>query len=165
MTKNRYVYSTFLICASLWWGWTFLVDMFVIRTVFATVSNFFEAGDLGIAVFSKLNNLEIIVSSFLVGLLSFQMMKNRKALPLMVMSIFCWIISMAYFVFLTPKLMTLTDLWKKADSAGTTAIAGISDIQQAHQFYHNLYIGLDSVKLLLLTVMIIYGMVKEEKWT
>lgn len=165
MTKNRYLYSLFLIVVSLWWGWTVLVDIFIIPTVFKTIDQFFQAGDLGIAVFSKLNNLELVVASILVGLFSFQMTKNKKALMLLVPSILVWIIAMTYFAYLTPKLIELTELWKKTDLMGITGVAGIPDIQQAHQYYHNLYIGLDVVKLLLLSAMLIVGVVKEEKWT
>jgi len=165
MTKNRFVFSTFLLIVSMWWGWTVLVDMFIIRTVFATIDNFFQAGDLGIAVFSKLNNLEVIVSTALVAVLSFQFTKNKKVLPLLVMSIVAWIVAMTYFAYLTPKLVELTELWKKTDLMGLAGAAGIPDIQQEHQFYHRLYIGMDSFKLVLLTVMILYGSFKQDKWT
>lgn len=148
----------------MWWGWTVLVDFFIIRTVFANIDNFFQAGNLGIAVFSKLNNLEVIVSSILVGVLSYQMTKNKKVLPLLVMSIVAWIVAMTYFAYLTPKLVTLTDLWKKAEVTGAISAAGIPDIQQEHQFYHRLYIGVDTFKLLLLSVMILFGSFKQEKW-
>lgn len=165
MTKNRTIYSLFLICVSLWWGWTVLVDMFIIPTVFKIVDQFFQAGDLGIAVFSKLNNLEVVLASILVGLFSYQITKNKKALTLLVLSILVWLIAMTYFSFLTPKLIELTELWKKTDLMGLTGVAGIPDVQQAHQYYHNLYIGLDVVKLLLLSAMLLIGVIKEEKWT
>lgn len=165
MTKNRFVFSTFLLIVSMWWGWTLLVDMFIIRTVFATIDNFFQAGDLGIAVFSKLNNLEVIVSTALVAVLSYQFTKNKKVIPLLIMSVVAWIVAMTYFAFLTPKLVYLTDLWKKTDLMGLTGVAGIPDIQQEHQFYHHLYIGVDSFKLVLLSVMILYGSFKQDKWT
>ncbi len=165
MTKNRYLYSLFLIVVSLWWGWTVLVDMFIVPTVFKTIDQFFQAGDLSIAVFSKLNNLELVLASILVGLFSYQMIKNKKALMLLVPSIVVWLIAMTYFTFLTPKLVEMTELWKKTDLMGITGVAGIPDIQQAHQFYHNLYITLDVVKLLLLSAMLLIGVIKEEKWT
>lgn len=164
MTKNRFVFSTFLLIVSMWWGWTVLVDFFVIRTVFANIDNFFQAGNLGITVFSKLNNLEVIVSSALVGVLSFQMTKNKKVLPLLMMSIVAWIIAMTYFAYLTPKIAYLTDLWAQSDATGSVAAGSIPDIQQEHQFYHRLYIGIDTFKLLLLSVMILFGSFKQEKW-
>lgn len=165
MTKNRTIYSLFLILVSLWWGWTVLVDIFIIPTVFKTIDQFFQAGDLGVAVFSNLNKLEVVLGSVLVGLFSYQITKNKKALLLFVLSILVWLIVMTYFSFLTPKLIRLTELWKKTDIMGLTGLAGIPDVQQAHQSYHNLYISLDIVKLLLLSAMLVIGVTKEEKWT
>lgn len=164
MTIQRFIYSKFLVLTSLWWGWTVLVDIFIIPTVFRTIDSFFQAGDLGIAVFSKLNNLEVFVGTVLVALLAYQTTKNKKALPLLIMSIITWLIAMTYFSFLTPKLIALTELWKTTDLMGMTGVAGIPDIQEAHQFYHKLYIGTDVFKLVILTAMLSYGILKEEKW-
>ena len=164
MTFRRLIYAKFLVLTSLWWGWTVLVDIFIIPTVFRMIDIFFKAGDLGIAVFSKLNNLEVLVGSVLVALLAYQVTKNKKALPLLVMSILAWLIAMTYFTFLTPKLIEITELWKTADLMGLTAVGGHPDIQQAHQFYHKLYIGTDVFKLALLTTMLGYGIWKEEEW-
>ncbi len=141
------------------------MDMFIIRTVFSVIDNFFQAGDLGVAVFSKLNNLELLVSTALVGLLSYQVSKNKQAIKLLILSLMTWTISLFYIAFLTPKLSEMTELWKKADAIGTASINGIADIQQAHQLYHNLYIGTDVVKLILLTLILVLGIFKEEKWT
>ncbi len=164
MTKSRLVFSAFIAFVSMWLGWTVLVDFFVIPTVFKTIDNIFHAGDLGISVFSKFNNLELIVASALVGLISFQMTMNRKALMLLIMTILVWLIAMTYFSFLTPKLIALTELWKKTDLMGITGVAGIPDIQQEHQFYHNLYIRIDGLKLILLTAMLFVGIYKKEQW-
>jgi hypothetical protein len=164
MNKNRFFLSSYLILISMWWGWTVLVDMFVIRTVFATITNFFEAGNLGIAVFSKLNNLELIVSTIVVAIIAYQLSQKKKVMTFLVLSVVVWLITMIYFVYLTPKLITLTDLWKATDSMGISGAAGISDIQQEHQFYHNLYIGMDVFKLLLLSIMMILGLWKEKDW-
>jgi hypothetical protein len=59
----------------------------------------------------------------------------------------------------------LTELWKTTDLMGIQGINGISDVQQEHQFYHRLYISLDSIKLLLIGIMIGIGFIKEEKWS
>jgi hypothetical protein len=163
MTKNRFLYSSFLVLVSLWWGWTFLVDMIIIRTAFGLIDNFFQAGDLGVAIFSKLNNLEVVAGSFLVVVLSLNTKRNRRALPILIMSVITWLIGMTYLSYLTPKLIELTDLWRQTDLMGLTSVAGIPDVQQEHQFYHNLYIGLDSVKLVLLSIMLGLGIWKEEK--
>lgn len=141
-----------------------LIDFFVIPTVFRTLRNFFEAGDLGVIVFSKLNNLELILATVLVAMVAYLCSKNKKLLPLLLGTILLWIIAMTYFSFLSPKITELTELWKKADAMGSLAIAGYTDIQQEHQFYHKLYIAIDTVKLLLITALISLGIFKQEKW-
>lgn len=165
MTRNLKAYSFFLILTSAWISWTILVDFFVIRTVFGIISNFFEAGDLGVAVFSKLNNLELIVGSALMTLTGHQTLKNRKSLKLFILSLLCWSVAMFYFTYLTPKLIGLTDLWKLADSKGIVSINGISDIQQEHQHFHRIYIGLDSFKLMALSCLLFLGVWKNEEWS
>lgn len=165
MKRNLIPYSAFIALVSLWLGWTMLVDFFVVRTVFSIVTNFFEAGDLGIAIFSKLNSLELVVSSTMLALLSYQVMKNKKSIKLLVLALVCWVIVMTYFTWLTPKLVSLTELWKTADAAGSIGIGGIADIQQEHQFFHQIYIGMDSVKLLILATLLVLGIWKNEEWS
>lgn len=165
MTKGRLIYSLYLVILALWWGWTVLTDFVIVPTVFRHVDIFFQAGELGIAVFSKLNQLEIIVSSILVGLLAYQSSKNKNAFKFLFLGIIACGISLFYFAYLTPKIVEITALWKQADLMGLVSIAGIADIQLEHRFYHNLYIGLDIVKLLIISVMIFGGVYKQEKWT
>lgn len=153
---NR-IHSIYLFLLSIWWAWTVLVDMVIVRTVFATVDNFFLAGELGIALFSKLNNFELVVSSAIVALLSI-----KKSWKLLIVAVLLWALTMTYFCYLTPKIIYLTELWKKLDLMGINTVAGIPDIQQEHQFYHQMYITLDSIKLLTLTGLIGMGIWKEK---
>lgn len=137
-----------LILLSLWWGWTALIDFAVVPTVFRTIHDFFNAGELGIALFSRLNIFELIVSTILMGLF-WRLAKWRFALLAV-----AWIIVLVYFFYLTPKITHLTALWKEAESLKQVGIAGIQDIQQEHQLYHRIYVGLDSLKLLILTFVL-----------
>lgn len=164
MTLKNYLYSKVLILLSIWWGWTVLVDFFVIPTVFRNIDSFFTAGNLGILVFSKLNGLELIVSSFILGFISFHLVRNRKGIILLIISVLLWLTAMTYFFYLTPKITELTELWQQADLIGLTGLKGIPDLQQAHQFYHRLYITIDTVKLILLSVMMSVMVIKKEKW-
>lgn len=161
--KSRLIFAFVLILVSAWWAWTFLVDFFIIRTVFSLIDNFWKAGELGMAVFTKLNNLELVTATVVTGLLALQLKRNKSVLPLFVLSLITWMISMFYFAYLTPKIIDLTDLWHKAELMGATAVHGIPDIQQEHQFFHNMYISIDSVKLVLLTIMMGLGVWKQEK--
>lgn len=147
----------------MWWGWTLLVDAFIIPTVFGHIDEFFIAGELGIAVFSKLNNLEVIVSSFILALIALTFFRTKKPLLLLITSLLAWAIAMFYFIYLTPKIMELTALWKKAEVTGLFGIAGVPDIQAAHQFYHNLYIKLDVIKLIILSGLLGLTVWKQEE--
>ncbi len=165
MLSARKTYSFLLVLCSLWLGWTVLIDFFVIRAVFSVVDNFFQAGDLGIALFSTLNNLEVIVATGILALVCWQYRQGRKVLPHLLMALCLWIIAMVYFTFLTPKLVALTELWKRTDLMGLTAVAGIPDVQQEHQFYHLLYRSLDTVKLGFLLALMSFGIWSEERWS
>lgn len=141
-----------------------IIDFAVVPTAFRIVKDFFNAGDLGIALFSKLNHLEILVSTCLIVLTSFQMKRNKAAWPFFLLSLVLFSIAMFYFSYLTPKIIHLTELWKQADATGALGIAGVADIQQEHQFFHKLYIKIDAVKLLILTFLLGFGIYRENKW-
>jgi hypothetical protein len=165
MTKIPLRYSFFLVILSSWLAWTVLIDFVVVRTVFATIDNFFQAGDLGVALFSKLNNLELISSSALITILAFEIRFNKKVFFLLILSILAWFITLYYFSYLTPKLILLTDLWKQSEQTGTVILSRNFDIQQEHQFFHQLYRTLDSIKLVLLFIMLILGISKKDLWS
>jgi hypothetical protein len=154
---KKNAYPLFLILVAIWWAWTFLVDFFVVRLVFAHVEDFFTAGELGIALFRKLNSLEIIVASAVLALGVLRRSKLFIGLAL------CgWIISMSYFIYLIPKIAELTELWKAAEAAGVIHSGSIPDVQLEHQFFHRSYILVDSFKLLLLTSMLPLAIWKKE---
>lgn len=161
MNSKRLLYSSLLILLTLWLGWTALVDFVVVPGVFRNINDFFEAGDLGIYLFQRLNSLEVVIASTVVAVVSFIFRSNRRALPLLISSLVVMIIAFTYFTWLTPKLSDLTELWKMSEAGKTIAIA---DIQQEHQYFHRIYVIMDTVKLLVLLFMIV-GAVGKEKWT
>ncbi len=150
---------------SFWWGWTVLIDFVIVKTIFTTIHHFFQAGDLGTALFLKLNNLEIISSTFLLTILFFEFRHNRRLTLLLIISLAVWMIPMIYIGLLTPKLKYLNELWKESDSLGVIGLNGIPDVQQEHQFFHRIYIALDSLKLIFLTSMLFLGISKRNEWT
>jgi len=143
-----------LIIVSIWWGWTALIDFAVVPTVFNVINDFFNAGELGIALFSKLNLLELLLSSLLIVVSLIQFKNIKRGRIQLALGISSWMIVMFYFSYLTPKIINLTDLWKEAEALNKIGIAGINDIQQEHQFYHRMYVGLDSLKLLMLSFIL-----------
>jgi hypothetical protein len=140
-----------LILVSIWWGWTVIIDFAVVPTVFRIVHDFFNAGELGIALFSKLNLFEVIFSSLLIVVSILHLKNAGRGKTQLAIAVSAWMIVMFYFSYLTPKITLLTELWKTAEATNQLGLAGINDIQQEHQFYHRVYVGLDSLKLLLLT--------------
>ncbi len=161
MNSRRLLYSVLLIQLSVWLGWTVLVDFIVVPGVFRNIANFFEAGDLGIFLFNRLNSLEVILASSVVTVLIFIFRKNRKALPLLISGVVVLAISLVYFSYLIPKIEELTELWKLSEAGKTIAV---TDAQQEHQYFHRIYVTMDSVKILALLFMIGSSVGKEE-WT
>lgn len=146
-----------LVLISLWWGSTVLIDFAVVPTVFGVIDDFFNAGELGIALFSKLNKLEVVISSLLIVVSVFHLKITRSGKLQLALVLSAWVIVMVYVAYLTPKLTSLTGLWKEAEALNQVGISGISDIQQEHQFFHKIYVTLDSIKLLILTTLLGQG--------
>ena len=86
-----------LVLVSLWWGWTALIDFAVVPTVFSVINDFFNAGELGISLFTKFNLLEVVLSSLLIAVLSFHSKKTGKGIIQLALACSAWIIVMFYF--------------------------------------------------------------------
>jgi hypothetical protein len=164
MSLKKYIPSLVIALSATWLGWTVLVDFFIVPTVFREIDDFFEAGFLGIAMFSKLNQLEVMTGFVLFALTSSCFKKGRSAQVATVLAFTLLGLSLYYLTFLTPQIIRVTELWKQTDLMGSDALAGISDPQQEHQFWHGLYIGLDTIKLGLLGILMSLGIVKGETW-
>jgi hypothetical protein len=141
----------FLICAGSWLAQTILVDLFVVPTLFRTLDQFFVAGTIGMKLFQKMNLFDM---TWAFGLFLFSLHRQNIFLRMIVFSLL--LLAATYFIHLTPHLVNLTELWKQAESQGTIGIATYSDIQQEHQFYHNLYRGLEGVKIFLLGFVLVF---------
>lgn len=160
---RRQIYPLSLILVSVWLGWTVLVDFVVIPTTFHELNDFFGAGNLGIQLFIKLNNLELILASLLLALYAWILVQQKKPnVFLITMSVALFTLTLFYFAYLTPKIADLTALWREAESSGATGIGGITDVQQEHQYYHRLYVSLDTAKMILLGTLLAYSMKKPE---
>jgi hypothetical protein len=160
---RRQIYPLTLIVLSMWLGWTLLVDFIVIPTTFRELNDFFGAGNLGIQLFIKLNNLELILATLLFALYVWIIVQQKKInIFLITMSVALFALTLFYFAYLTPKIALLTSLWQQAETQGSTAIGSIPDIQQEHQYYHRLYVSLDTAKVILLLSLLAYSMKKPE---
>ena len=144
-----------LILTSAWLAWTVLVDFFIAPTVFANVPDFFMAGRLAVAVFTKLNLLEFPLTSLLFVLTVLHVRRHKTHKLLILLSFALLGIAGLYLFSLTPKLTALTEAWEYAERMGTLGSGG-EDVQQLHQSYHRTYVTLDTIKLLLLLVKLTF---------
>jgi hypothetical protein len=91
----------------LWWGTTAVIDFVVVPTVFSVINDFFNAGELGIALFRKFNFFEVF---FAISILAFEWRTKNK---LVLISIFfALLIVIIYTTTLTPHLAQLSKWWK-----------------------------------------------------
>jgi Domain of unknown function (DUF4149) len=142
----------------LWWGTTAIIDFVVVPTVFSVINDFFNAGELGIALFRKFNLFELF---FAISILAFEWRTKNKFVLIPIL--FALIIVIIYTTTLTPHLAQLSKWWKEAESLSLTSIHGVKDIQQEHQFYHRLYVSLDTLKILILSCVLTYKLFAKNK--
>lgn len=156
MNSQKIVLSNIALATlAIWLGLSLFTDFIVIRTAFEITGDFFKAGDLGLLLFGKLNNFEVVFGSFVF----IEVILNPHKSKLINFSVLILVLSLLgialfYFSYLTPKIATLTELWKEVDRLGVLGLGGIPDVQSEHQFYHRLYIGLDSLKMMTLAILL-----------
>lgn len=155
MKSRSLTYPVVIAILAIWLGLTLFIDFVAVPLLFRNLGDFFRAGDLGIMVFTQFNSYELVMGGVLLGLLG--IVQNpppfKRSLSLVLVIILCGI-TLYYSFYLTPKIQELTTLWKTADAQGVAGLAGITDLQQEHQFFHRLYVGIDTLKILLLSFLL-----------
>lgn len=137
-------------CIFTWFFLTIFVDVFTVPTVFRTVGDVTIAGKVGIKVFSKMNQLEILFGFFtLIG--SFCYFRVYGQLKWLTASaiLFCW--SLFYTFYMTPNIADTTYLIHNTSPSDPMYAV----LQSSHAYYHTLYRYLDTSKLIFLLAFII----------
>lgn len=140
---------------SFWLASTCLINFVIIRLIFSEIDSFFVAGTVGMKLFTTYNKIELFFAFAMILSIGRLIFKNQFPKLLFLLGIPLLIIPLFYEFYLTSKISELTILWEKADLMGINSINGIPDIQQEHQFFHRLYIVIDSVKLILISFSLI----------
>lgn len=138
-------------------AWLFLsifIDMFVIPGAFKIIGDVFKAGTLGIAVFSSLNKFEVFFGVALV----FGIVRGRKEgfkwhMLQDILAKALTTLAVVYYYYLAPKITTLTE--KLVSFKGNAKEAAYIAINTDHQFFHNLYVKLDVVKIIILLFLLV----------
>jgi hypothetical protein len=162
---RRVLYPIFLLLLGFWLGATLMVDFVIVPSVFRIINDFFNAGELGITLFSKFNLVEMVISTTLVTITAYLLSRGVALHAPLLLAVLAWIIVMVYVFYLTPKLSHLTELFYQSELTGEMAQGGYPDIQQAHQYFHRVYIILDSIKILLLALLATLTTLKGRLWS
>jgi hypothetical protein len=151
-------FKLFLFLLGAWLFCTILVDFVAVPAVFQTVTNRFEAGDVGMQVFTRLNFLEVIFSVLLLTC-AFLFRERIVWRKIFFTSLFSLMgLALYYSTFLSPEIIKLTIGLRD----GVVETPAYQAIEARHAFYHQLYIRLDSFKLLILVALSISVLKKRE---
>lgn len=132
-----------LLMAAIWMSATALVDFLIVPTLFRSLDDVMSAGIIGVKLFTIFNYLELVFGfAMIVGIWKSFKYFNHRSLAWANLSnaILLFVIALFYTSFLTPELTQLTYQIKSG---------GDSHIMASHDFFHKLYVKIDSIKLLL----------------
>ncbi len=125
---------TFFVLAS-WFSMTCLLDFLVVPLVFRNIQNFFEAGKLGIKLFSSFNYVEVIFSLILLIALIKKGNWKKYVLAFMLLGF-----SLFYLLYLTPNIIEWAANWEAHKPSSS--------------FHHQLYRNLETFKIAVLALFI-----------
>jgi hypothetical protein len=141
---------------------TIFIDFFAVMAVFKNVSNIFEAGTVGMYVFSSFNKFEIIFGIFLLLISFTNPLTNLKMKNTMIIiSAILLSFALYYNFFLSPKITTLTHSMHDIGMGNK----GYDEIERMHGIFHKRYVSMDSIKLLLLLALLCLGIGKGKTFT
>lgn len=125
---------SFFVLAS-WFSMTCLLDFLVVPMVFRNIHNFFEAGKLGIKLFSNFNYIELVFSLIVLASLI-----NRGTWKKYTLAFILLGFSLFYLLYLTPNIVAWAASWEAHKPSSS--------------FHHQLYRNLETFKIVILGVFI-----------
>jgi len=143
-----------LIVSSMWFGMTAAVDFVAVPLVFTTLTSLEQAGQLGIAVFSRFNTIELLLGTIMLALsmLLFFKEKNGKwSITWVLLSVLVASLAITYSFYLSPMIGFLGREMHQFPLESEPYLK----VYEQHQFFHKLYVKLDSVKLISLLVFMV----------
>jgi len=124
-----------------WLVTTMFIDFAAVPSVFSTVTSRDDAAALGITIFKKFNYVEIVVGILLI------LFTRRK---IKIFSTFLVLIPLLYTLYLSPAITKFNS--QKANLIEEDP--KMEKVQESLDFYHNFYVRLDSVKIILLLILL-----------
>lgn len=131
-----------------WLSLVIFTDFIVVPTVFRTLSNRFEAGELGMKVFAALGSYEALVAIllFLTAGVVFKRFRTKRAGFLFLFATTLLAFSLLGRFYLTPELTRINQDKYTLDEQSSE----YQKLQSRHSFLHSFYVKLDGAKMLLL---------------
>ncbi len=155
---KRVTWKIYFIGLGIWLGITVFVDFVAVPTLFSNVSSRYEAGRVGMILFTTFNKIEVTLSLLLLGfafLFWERVLWKKTVFGLLGLLV---ILAMSYTFYLSPKIVELTEKMQTVVPESRAYQLWDKD----HQFFHRTYIKLDSLKLLLLLVLMIVPLQKNQ---
>lgn len=139
---------------------TLTIDFMVLPRVFSLIKDVFLGGKIGRALFTSFNHCELVFGLLIVGLMAsmafLKVWHKRAAIGAAIALV---LISLLYQFYLTPGIINATNT---LDGIPLADIEGRAQAFLTHQFYHQWYIRVDSLKILLLIFLMVLLFLKEE---
>lgn len=129
-----------------WLSTTLMVDFMVIPGAFRVLQDLAQSSRLGLFIFSSYNKVELLLS--LAALVcAGALYKKGRAYALPIITSILLVITLSYLFILTPNIAHLREQ-RLAVQESNPALA--QELKKELMFYHRLYVGIDSGKMLLL---------------
>ncbi|MBT3586663.1 MAG: DUF4149 domain-containing protein [Halobacteriovoraceae bacterium] len=158
--KFTHFKSIALIFVSSWFSMTCLIDFLAVPLLFRNVPDAEIAGKIGMKIFSTFNSLELgfgMASLILVYLMTKGRIKHRGTIITLFALALSTLISVAYIIKITPAVGEYANQMHQHVEESKE----YKSAEEIHQFYHHLYVKLDAAKLILLLIVLV-GLVSRE---
>lgn len=131
-----------------WLSLVMFTDFIVVPTVFRTLSNRFEAGELGMKVFAALGAYEAVVAVllFLTARVVFKRFRTKRAGFLFLFATTLLTFALLGRFYITPELTKINQDKYTLDEQSSE----YQKLQSRHNFLHSFYVKLDGTKMLFL---------------
>jgi len=142
---KKYI-NTLLIIFTSWLATTLIIDFMIIPGAFRLLQDIEKAGQLGLYIFSHYNKIELIMGVICL-IASWKIFKYGRARLLPILAIMITLISLSYLFILTPQISMLRE--KHVELLHAHQVLS-QEIKAQLMWYHRIYVGLDTFKILLL---------------
>jgi hypothetical protein len=139
-----------LVLLGMWLGITCLIDFLAVPAAFRNISSRQEAGTLGMILFNTFNYIEVGFSLMLGTSFIFYKKLVKRVKLHGATCIFLLLLSLTYAFYMSPRISEVNrQKWELSESSPEYKV-----LEKEHQFLHSTFRKTDSIKILILLVLI-----------